>query len=157
MSRQGKMAAIPYYIFMGIFICYIVSGVVRGICRKVIQDELPMIGLGIGSIVAFAYQMRGQVLSYMGGGDGGYQARYYICGIAVYALCCAQPLIWVRRREWKWGRLALTVAVVIYGVMLIHGDFYYFLRNFEVYRSLYEKEDDAFDPMDDVADECVRM
>lgn len=66
MSRQGKMAAIPYYIFMGIFICYIVSGVVRGICRKVIQDELPMIGLGIGSIVAFAYQMRGQVLSYMG-------------------------------------------------------------------------------------------
>lgn len=46
---------------------------------------------------------------------------------------------------------------MIYGVMLIHGDFYYFLRNFEVYRSLYEKEDDAFDPMDDVADECVRM
>ena len=134
MSRQEKMAALPYYIFMVIFMCYILSSIVRGIRRKVMPEELPMICLGIGSIVAFIYQMRRQVPSYMAGRDSGYQARYYICGIAVYALCCAQPLVWAWRRNERWIRLALTAGAVIYGAILIYSDFYYFLMNFESYR-----------------------
>lgn len=134
MSRQGKLAALPYYIFIVIFMCYIVGGIVRGIRRKLMPEELPMIGLGIGSIVAFIYQIRSQMPSYMAGGDGGYQARYYICGIAVYALCCVQPLVWVRRRKERWVSMALTAVAVIYGAMLIYSDFYYFLMNFEAYR-----------------------
>ncbi len=136
MSRQGTIAAIPYYVFMCAFGAHIAVCIIRCCKNKAAPGELPMAGIGIGCIFAFLYQMRGKLPAYMNGGDGGYQARYYICAIAVYALCCVQPLGWAYER-WKNRKrfvAALSIGAVIYGVALIYFDIFYFLFNFEAYR-----------------------
>lgn len=136
MSRQGTVAALPYYIYICVYVAYIGACVIRCCKNKIESREMPMIGIGIGSIIAFLYQMYGKIIDYMGGGDGGYQARYYICVVAVYALCCLQPLGWAygRCKDRKWLITVLNVGTVIYGVILIYFDLFYFLLNFESYR-----------------------
>lgn len=136
MSRQGTPAAVAYYVYMGIFLGYIAIGIIRCVRNKVMPGELPMIGLGVGSISAFLYHMYGRLSAYMDGGDGGYQARYYISNIAIFALCCVQLLEWgyERWQNKKWIYAILATGVMIYGAVMIYFDFYYFLMNFEAYR-----------------------
>lgn len=136
MGRQGTVAAIPYYLYLCVYMSYIAVCIIRCCKNTIVLDELPMVGIGIGCIAAFLYQMYSKIPIYMRGGDSGYQARYYICAAAVYALCCLQPLGWVYER-WKNRRgirVVIAAGAAIYGGALIYFDLFYFLFNFEAYR-----------------------
>lgn len=138
LDKYGTMAEAIYWLIpLGavLFLAVMLLAVLR---KKSLSFELVISAFVIGNVATFIYQMIGRCQGYVrGGGLRGYQARYYICCIGIFALCNA--LLFEKIKQWgKCGRIIracvdLAEAVLIIG--FIYYDFFYFVTHFSDYRA----------------------
>ena len=138
LDKSESILKIVFWIFVGVFALWMLYSLGKLVIGKLELDKLPIFAYGIGAIVAFVVQFKGAIPGYMEGKLSGYQARYYVCAIAIFALGSILPLLSLHRRlsDKKNLKLLLTVGVAIYMALLLYGDFGYFLTNFAAYRDV---------------------
>lgn len=142
--KHGTFAEAIFWVSMVVLVGFLITRLIDMIRGKLAYEELTVFSLCIGSLIAFLYHLVTTVRIYYNGGRlGGYQARYYICCIAcfalgnVYLLRDSYSLIGHRFRG-RWRRvakIAIHTVVLLFCFALYYFDFYYFLRSFHLYRN----------------------
>lgn len=133
-DKSGTFANVIYGIFAGFFILFTFYYVYKLLRAKDINEQLVLVAVNVGALLAMLYQFLPKIKSYMNGGGAGFSARYYVCCIGVFALSATLPLNTILSKKGI-GRRASFILQMVTGLMVlgwIYYDFIYFLTSFSM-------------------------